>query len=250
MKTIILISKETFNKFKAHATTVKTNDYYSKPHGNSCRYVDFKAEPAEFPSKQLSINFDHDHTTQYTKYWFMGKLGYLVDDIHQIYAYRTAGGNAWGVYQKKSQYFAFFDGRRSRVKDLTDFLTDDEVNSKPALYISSGADDMKWFENQAEYLMRKGEKYTAKFLAEKCGGAPKHDLHNVNLCDAFAYFVRRNPNFGQLIHAELFKNKSPEAFLLREYRNKKINPETLQGKEKTAWALLPQATQDRILRWQ
>lgn len=248
MKAIISISKETFNKFKENATTAKPTDYYSKPHGNSCRYVDFKSEPAEFPSKQLSINFDQ--AGHYTKYWFLGRLGYLVDDTHQIYAYRTAGGNAWGVYQKGGKYFAFFDGRRSHVKDLTDFLTDGEINSKPALYISSGADDMKWFETQSEFLIRKGDKFTAKFLAEKCGGLPKHDLHNVNLCDAFAYFVRRNPNFGQLIHAELFKNKSPEAFLLREYRNKKINPETLKGKSKTAWALLPQATQDRILRWQ
>ncbi|EGE12771.1 hypothetical protein E9G_00308 [Moraxella catarrhalis 7169] len=201
MKAIISISKETFNKLKAHATHAKPTDYYSKPHGNSCRYVDFKAEPAEFPSKQLSINFDQaDH---YTKYWFLGRLGYLVDYTHQIYAYRTAGGNAWGVYQKDSQYFAFFDGRRSRVKDLTDFLTDDEINSKPLVYISSAPDDMKWFETQAEYLVKKGEKYTAKFLAEKCAGAPKYDLHNVNLCDAFAYFVRRNPNFAELIHTEL-----------------------------------------------
>lgn len=167
MKAIILISKETFNKFRSHATTAAPNDYYSKPHGNSCRYVDFKAEPTEFPIEQLSINFDHDHTTQYTKYWFMGKLGYLVDDIHQIYAYRTAGGNAWGVYQKGGKHFAFFDGRRSRVKDLTDFLTDDEVNSKPLVYISSAPDDMKWFENQAEYLMRERREVHRQIFSRK-----------------------------------------------------------------------------------
>lgn len=248
MKTIILISKETFNKFKEHATHAKPNDYYEQAHSNSARYIDFQSEPNQFPLEHLSINLGQ--ADQYTKYWFLGRLGYLVDDTHQIYAYRTAGGNAWGVYQKDGKHFAFFDGRRSRAKDLAEFLTDDEINSKPLVYISSAPDDMKWFETQAEYFVKKGEKYTAKFLAEKCGGVPQHDLHNVNLCDAFAYFVRRNPNFGQLIHAELFKNKSPEAFLLREYRNKKINPETLKGKDKTAWALLPQATQDRILRWQ
>lgn len=264
MKTIIKISQKTFGAFKLHAMTQAPNDYYSKPHANAYRlyqqddfkdvqafecFMTFARKVENFPFNFYTDPSHPQHFNQYVGVW----CGYYIDHTKQLYAYRTCGGNAWGVYKdlSKNEYFAFYDGARSRVQDLVWFLSADELNSKPVFLESHAPKDMNWHETQADYLIRKGETHTARYLAQTIGGIPQDRLEcGENICDAYGYFAYRNPNFDDLIFAELFKNQSPEQYILAKFRNKKVKPDSLSGKDLTAWNLLGQATQERILRWQ
>lgn len=258
MKIILPISRKTFSEFKTHVIISKPNDYYSQAHARSSSTIRLQEVDAEkkqafhnlyaFAEDEKNYPFNICYSTRGDGETIYSFWGYFINHAKQHYAYRSCGGNMHGVFKNldTNEYFAFYDGARS-VFALPHSI--EERKNKPVLLETNAPLDMHWWENQADYLIRKGEAHTAKFLAKSCNGIPAYGEDHMCELDAYAHFVRLNPNFDNLIYQALFNNESPETFLLNKYRNKKIKPETLTGKDLTAWNLIDKETQERFLRW-
>lgn len=183
------------------------------------------------------------------------RWGYHINHERQCYAYSTCAGNFHGVYKcrETGEYFAFMSGSRHALGVPH---SEEDKNNVPVLYETSAPEEMKFYERQTEFLIRMGEKYSAKYFAEHCSDIMftkykqySADCYNISDYDVYYHFKRLNENFDDLIFAEIFKSTSPEQFLLNKYRNKKFKPELLSGKDLIAWNLLRQDVKDRLVKW-
>ncbi len=267
MKIVLPISRKTFAQFKTLAVITAPNDYYNKPHARSSstirlqeldankrqNFLDLYAFAQDDNNFPFNICYEVADNTWGEKahlvapkdrnLFIYSSWGYFIDHTRQLYAYRSCGGNMHGVFKNldTNEYFAFYDGARS-VFALPHSI--EERKNNPVLLETNAPPDMHWWENQADYLIRKGETHCVKYFAKQ-----NNESHTRCDDDAYYYFAQRNPNFEQLIYKEMFKTTSPEMYLLNKYHSKKIKPEKFTGKDLIAWNLLNKETQERILRW-
>lgn len=175
--------------------------------------------------------------------------GYRTNVERQCYAYSTCNSNRNGVYKdpETGKYYAFIDGARTA---LAGFVTPADCVGKPLVYETNGPKDMCFSETQADYLIRKGKQFTAKYFAKKYKTVPSYDDLGAMERDAHKHFLSIDKNFDKLILSNVFKNsQEAEKYLLDTYRNKRFDIKTLTAKGKTAWDMLPQEVQNRFLRW-
>lgn len=274
MKFIIPVSAKFFGKFKLDAIRQAPNDYYSRAGNRSASYysqsdarfanneVSFIKRVIELQNTQFPFNifkFLHNHTWGYNipdfprigdDWQIVTRWGYHLDSEKQCYAYSTCAGNFYGVYKdtQTGEFFAFASGARSVIAD---FVGADDAMGEPVLCETTAPKDMAWYETQADYLIRKGEQYTAHHFAQKYKGVPADYTESTqNEWDARAYFIRQNPNFDKLVLSQIFATPAQaEKYLLNRYRNKKMNPAHFAGKDLVAWQMLKAETQERFLKY-
>lgn len=279
MKIILPISRKTFSKFKTACITQAPDDYYSRvgSRSSSCykqKEARFYKCEAEFIQRVIAVQntkfpFNifksvHNHTWGYNipdtprlgddwsiyTWW-----GYFIDNDNQCYAYSTCAGNYHGVYKcrETGRYFSFMSGSRHALGVPHGA---EDLNNTPVLYETSAPKEMKFYERQCDFLCRMGEKFSAKYFAEHCPDIMfteyaqySTDCYNMSDYDVYYHFKKLNPKFNDLIFLEIFKNTSPEKYLLNKYRNKKLKPELFAGKDLIAWNLLPQNVKERFVKW-
>lgn len=193
-------------------------------------------------------------------------MGYHANHTEQLYFKMTSSSNTWGVFKKNDEYFFFINAFRAATKqymssEVWNYLVSNDI--KPIYTNSKAPSDMKWHEEQYDYLVRKGlnnyldyitsyDEYQLNLLLQ---GEINDNGHIVrrygyfgeNEGGAYEYFLDKYPNLNELIIQKTLGN--PEQYLLNRYRNKKFKPENLTGKDLIAWDMLPQDVKDRLVKW-
>lgn len=263
MKLIIKISQKQFGEFKLNAIADSEDDYYSRPHARSSAWYsqsdarghkremqfleivkDIKENPFpfnifrevwnhtygdKFALNEIAIDMDWSIYT-----WW----GYHIDHDRQIYAYSSCYGNFEGVYKKNGEYLYFYNGSR-HWRNLA-IYADCEV----VLYQTNAPKDMKFWERQADYLIRKGAETTAKYIA-------KHGEDSDSAIAAKYHFIREmgEQEFTQILAKVTLQGKDPEQYILNKYRNKRLSVNKFDEKDNIAWSMLSDNVRSRILKY-
>lgn len=275
MKFLIPVSAKFFGAFKLNAIQEAPNDYYSRVGNRSSsayhqreardsgrevefieRVIALKNTPFPFNifksvhNHTYGANRCENHPEKGDDWSIYTRWGYHINHERQCYAYSTCAGNFYGVYKdpETGKFFAFASGARSVIAG---FVGADDAVGEPIIYDTTAPADMKWYETQADYLIRKGERHTARHFAKEYHGIPpSYNEATQNEWDARAYFLRQNPNFDELVLSQIFATPAQaEKHLLNRYRNKKIKPDNFVGKDLVAWQMLEKETQERLLRY-
>lgn len=274
MKYLIPVTAKFFGAFKLDAIQQSPHDYYNRVGSRSSssyrqseardggREVEFVECVIALQNTPFPFNIFksvHNHTWGYDipnaprlgdDWAIYTRWGYHINHERQCYAYSTCAGNFYGVYKdtQTGEFFAFASGARSVIAN---FVSLDDVVGEPVIYETTAPADMKWYETQADYLIRKGELHTARHFAKEYHGVPAdYNEATQNEWDARAYFLRQNPNFDELVLSQIFATPAEaEQYLLNRYRNKKINPTEFIGKDLVAWNMLAEPVQARIAKY-
>lgn len=193
-------------------------------------------------------------------------MGYHANHAKQLYFKVTSSRNAWGVFKKNDEYFFFISATRASTKqymssDVWHYLIDNDV--KPIYSNSNAPSDMRWHEEQYDYLTRKGLNNYLDFISsyndyqltlllqgeidDEGYIVRRYEYFGENEGGAYEYFLDKYPNLNELIIQKTLGNT--EKYLLNKYRNQKFNPELLSGKDLIAWDMLPQDVKDRLVKW-
>lgn len=285
MKIILPISQKTFSQFKTACITQAPDDYYSRVGNRSSSSYDqeearFNNREAEFIQRVIAVKNEKfpfnlfksvknytwniaEHFPENTiddvvngmDWSIHTKWGYHIDNENQCYAYSTCAGNFHGVYKcrETGEYFSFMRGSRHALMVPHG---EEDRNNTPVLYKTSAPKEMKFYERQCDFLCRMGGQYSAKYFAEHCPDIMfteyqqySTDCYTISEYETYYHMKKLNPSFDDLIFAEVFKNTSPETYLLNKYRNKKFQPELLTGKDLIAWNLIPQDVKARFVKY-
>lgn len=280
MKILVKVNQEFFETFRTKAIAEAPNDYYSRVGSRASSFYNQREardsnREAEFIQCVIAVNNEKfpfnlyksaENYTWHIAEYFPGytrddiiegmdwsvytRWGYHIDNARECYAYSTCAGNFYGVYKdaETGEFFAFASGARTVVAD---FINADEVIGEPLVYETSGPKDMKFWETQADYLIRKGELFTARYFAEKYYGVPSdYEVATQNEWDARGYFLRKNPNFDKLVLSHIFASPAKaEQFLLNLYRNKRFDASKLAEKALAAWNMLDEVVQARFIKY-
>ena len=250
MKVIFEISKSQFGVAKLEVMGSYDDDYYTRT-GNRTSFITSPDATGEFqrvharrvkalqsyPAKAFIWEGNWGHLTDITGYVYNHEAGF--------YGYNTSAGNKWLVWKEEGKFFCGYEGARSRVG----FPFEIDEGQKPLVYVSSGPSDMRWYETQSQYLKR-SRKAALEWFAEH--GEPSWPESGENELDAWGYYsqVEGEDVWRQAVAHHTFKDSSEaESYLLRITRNKKIVPAEFDTKAKTAWNLLDEKVQQRLLKW-
>ncbi len=262
MKLILKISQKQFGVFKLDAIKDAKDDYYDGVRGNrfvyshqsDARYANREAEFIKrikeikvkpfpfsiFMSLQNNTwgNFGLDEIAPNMDWTIRTQRGYIIDHEHQLYAYASCAGNFEGVYQENGGYFYFYNGSR-HWKNL-EYLSDCEV----VLYETTAPKDMKFWERQSDYLIRKGASFTAQYIAE-------HGENSQSVSNAKHYFYQKigTQAFNKMPARATLSGQDPEQYILRKYRNKRLIIDKFDNKDEIAWSMLSDDVKERILKY-
>ena len=108
---------------------------------------------------------------------------------------------------------------------------------------------MCWNETQYDYLKR-NRKAALEWFSEH--GEPSWPESGQNELDAWGYYSQAEGEevWRAAVARHSFKDSaSAESYILRTTRNKKIVPQQFDVKAKTAWNMLDEKVQQRLLKW-
>ena len=251
MKVIFEITKAQFGIAKLEVVGSYENDYYTRT-GNSTSFITRPDETGNeirlvherrvkalesYPAKAFIWQGNWGHLTDITGYVYDNTLGY--------YGYSTCARNMWLVWKEDGKYYCGYVGARS----VCGFPFEIDEGQKPLVYETSSPSDMYWNETQSGYLKR-NRKAALAWFAEH--GEPEWAGSGQNELDAWGYYSKAEgeSEWRQAVTHHTFKDSSEaESYLLRITRNKKIVPVEFDIKTKTAWNLLDEKVQQRLLKW-
>ena len=251
MKVIFEITKQQYGLAKLEVMGSYEDDYYTRT-GNRTSFITGPDETGNgsrlvhecrvkalqtYPAKAFIWQGNWGHVTDITGFVYNHEAGY--------YGYNTSAGNKWLVWKEDNKFYCGYEGARSRVT----FPFEIDEGQKPLVYETNGPKDMRWNETQYDYLKR-NRKAALEWFSEH--GEPSWPESGQNELDVWIYYSQAEGEevWRAAVARHSFKDSAAaESYILRTTRNKKIIPQQFDVKAKTAWNMLDEKVQQRLLKW-